>query len=105
VIFICAITGAITDENRLLVGRALRDAVNGDQFVRQLFARDFGIVVSLHVESRNAVSALTPRLPWTISLIRRGGTSIALAIRVLREAKRVKEFGLEDLAGVGATGR
>src|SRR5271163_68117 len=32
-------------------------------------------------ESRSAVSALMPRLPCTISLIRRGGTSIVLAIR------------------------
>jgi hypothetical protein len=32
-------------------------------------------------DSRSAVSALIPRLPYTISLIRRGGTSIALAIR------------------------
>src|SRR3974390_3047384 len=32
-------------------------------------------------ESRSAVSALMPRLPGTISLMRRGGTSIALAIR------------------------
>src|SRR5271166_4561706 len=32
-------------------------------------------------ESRSAVSALTPRLPCTISLIRRGETSIVLAIR------------------------
>src|SRR5258708_8432554 len=32
-------------------------------------------------ESRSAVSALIPRLACTISLMRRGGTSIALAIR------------------------
>src|SRR5271154_6866672 len=32
-------------------------------------------------DSRSPVSALMPRLPCTISLIRRGGTSIALAIR------------------------
>src|SRR5271167_4589590 len=32
-------------------------------------------------ESRRAVSALMPRLPCTISLMRRGGTSITLAIR------------------------
>src|ERR1700758_4292136 len=32
-------------------------------------------------DSRNAVSALIPRFPCTISLMRRGGTSIALAIR------------------------
>src|ERR1700730_10972650 len=32
-------------------------------------------------ESRRAVSALMPGLPCTISLMRRGGTSITLAIR------------------------
>ena len=32
-------------------------------------------------DRRNAVSALMPRLARTIALIRRGGTSIALAIR------------------------
>src|SRR5258705_3472033 len=32
-------------------------------------------------ERRSAVSALIPRLPCTISLMRRGGTSIAFAIR------------------------
>src|SRR6201998_4962675 len=32
-------------------------------------------------DSRSAVSAVIPRLPCTISLMRRGGTSIALAIR------------------------
>src|ERR1700741_4299984 len=32
-------------------------------------------------DSRSAVSAVIPRLPCTISLMRRGGTSITLAIR------------------------
>src|SRR6478609_9481390 len=32
-------------------------------------------------DSLSAVSALMPRFPWTISLMRRGGTSIAFAIR------------------------
>src|ERR1700737_3339506 len=32
-------------------------------------------------DRRRAVSALIPRLPWTISLIRRAGTSIAFATR------------------------
>src|SRR5664279_4400576 len=38
-------------------------------------------VVPKYRASRSAVSAVTRRLPWTISLIRRGGTPIATASR------------------------
>jgi hypothetical protein len=72
-------------------GEFSRNSFDGGQLRRKLFSGDFGVIVGLHVDEehvsqpecdkRRAVSALIPRLPCTISLIRRGGTSIALAIR------------------------
>src|SRR6516225_4888278 len=52
-------------------------------------------------ESRSAVSALMPRLPCTISLIRRGGTSIALAIRYWEMASGSRDSVLRMSPGWG----
>src|ERR1700733_12629306 len=59
-------------------------------------------------DSRSAVSALIPRLPCTISLIRRGGTSIALAIRYCEipigsrnSVKRISPGGVAAKSAIG----
>jgi hypothetical protein len=67
----------------------LGDALDDGEFRGDVVAGDFGIAVGLHVdknmslspsarESRSAMSAVIARLPCTMSLMRRGATSIAL---------------------------
>ena len=55
--------------------------------------------VPKNLASRRDVSAVMDRFPWTISLIRRGGTSVSLA-RVLTDPQGNQVLLQQDLAGM-----